>query len=76
VPSFKIQIDVKSADEGWLYFECHDVGDYDQPTRAIVTDLFLAGTVKRVRGKWVFWDITGGSSSPLSADTYYFPENA
>jgi hypothetical protein len=23
VPSFKIQIDVKSDDEAWLYFECH-----------------------------------------------------
>jgi hypothetical protein len=72
VPSFKIQIDLKSDDEGWLYFECHDVGDYDQPNKAIVADLFLAGTVKKIQDNWVFWDMTGGSSSPLSADHYYF----
>ena len=72
VPSFKIQIDVKSDDEAWLYFECHDVGDYDQPTRAIAADAFLAGTVKKVQSNWVFWDMTAGNSSPLSADDYYF----
>src|SRR5262249_56368422 len=71
VPSFKIQIDVKSADEAWLYFECHAVADYDQPSKSIVTDRFLAGTVRRGARRWVFWDITAGSSSPLSPDTYY-----
>jgi hypothetical protein len=72
VPSFKTQITIRSDDEAWLYFECHDVGDYDQPTRSIAGDTFLAGTVKNVQGKWVFWDMTAGSSSPLSADRYYF----
>ena len=72
VPSFKTQITVLTDDEAWLYFECHDVGDYDQPSRAIASDTFLAGTVKNVKGKWVFWDMTAGSSSPLSADHYYF----
>jgi hypothetical protein len=73
VPSFKTQIDLRSDDEAWLYFECHDVGDYDQPTRTIAGDTFLVGTVKRFEGNWVFWDMTAGSSSPLSMDHYYFP---
>jgi hypothetical protein len=72
VPSFKTQITIRSDDEAWLYFECHDVGDFDQPTRAIASDTFLGGTVKNLQGKWVFWDMTAGSSSPLSADQYYF----
>jgi hypothetical protein len=72
VPSFKTQIMLRSDDEAWLYFECHDVGDYDQPSRAIAGDTFLAGTVKNIQGKWVFWDMTAGSSSPLSAENYYF----
>jgi hypothetical protein len=72
VPSFKTQITVQRDDEAWLYFECHDVGDFDQPTRAIASDTFLAGTVKNLQGQWVFWDMTAGSSSPLSADHYYF----
>jgi hypothetical protein len=72
VPSFKTQITVRRDDEAWLYFECHDVGDFDQPTRAIASDTFLAGTVKNLQGQWVFWDMTAGSSSPLSADHYYF----
>lgn len=62
----------RSRSSAWLYFECHDVGDYDQLSRAIASDTFLAGTVKNVQGKWVFWDMTAGSSSPLSADHYYF----
>jgi hypothetical protein len=72
VPSFKIQIDVQ-GNEAWLYFECHDVGDYDLPTRFIAADLFLAGTVQNVRGNWLFWQMTAGKSAPLSADHYYFP---
>jgi len=72
VPSFKIRIDVKDDGHAYLYFECHDVADYDQPTRSIAADLFLAGTVRNVGGKWVFWKMTAGSSSPLSADHYYY----
>jgi hypothetical protein len=73
VPSFKTQIDVRGDDDAWLYFECHDIGDYDLPSRAIAGDTFLAGTVRNVQGNWVFWDMTAGSSSPLSMDHYYFP---
>ena len=72
VPSFKTQIDVR-GDQGWLYFECHDIGDYDLPTRAIVADTFLAGTVRHIGGKWVFSSMTAGRAFPLSATHYYFP---
>jgi ketosteroid isomerase-like protein len=72
VPSFKIQIEVH-GNEAWLYFECHDVGDYDLASRFIAADLFLAGTVRNVNGNWVFWQMTAGKSSPLSFDHYYFP---
>src|ERR1051326_810514 len=72
VPSFKIQIDVKSDDEAWLYFECHDIGDFDRSTRSIIADLFLAGTIKNIDGKWLFWDMTSGSGAELSPDRYYF----
>lgn len=71
VPSFKTQIEV-DGDQAWLYFECHDIGDYDLPTRFIASDTFLAGTVRNVAGKWVFSDMTAGKSSPLSVDHYYF----
>ncbi len=74
VPSFKTQIDVgHNGDHAWLYFECHDVGDYDLSTRSIAADLFLAGIVRRINGKWLFADMTAGSSFPLSVDHYYFP---
>ena len=53
MPSFKIQIDVQS-DVAYLYFECHDLGDYDLPARQIVADTFLAGTLRRGRQGWVF----------------------
>ncbi len=72
VPSFKIQIDVKSNDEAWLYFECHDIADYDKPTRSIIADLFLAGTIRSIDGKWLFWDMTSGGGAELSPDHYYF----
>jgi hypothetical protein len=72
VPSFKTQIDVHGND-AWLYFECHDVGDYDLPTRFIANDSFLGGTVSNVAGNWVFADMTAGKSFPLSVDHYYFP---
>jgi hypothetical protein len=72
VPSYKIQIDLR-GNTGFLYFECHDVGDYDLPSRFIASDSFLAGTIRRVGGSWVFWDMTAGKSFPLSFDHYYFP---
>jgi hypothetical protein len=72
VPSFKTQIDVH-GDEAWLYFECHDIGDYDLADRSIVNDTFLAGTVRKVEGKWVFSSMTAGAAAPLSINHYYFP---
>jgi len=72
VPSFKLQIEM-FGDEAWLYFECHDIGDFDLPTRFIASDTFLAGTVRRNSGAWVFWNMTAGRAQPLSADHYYFP---
>jgi hypothetical protein len=72
VPSFKTQIDV-DGDEAWLYFECHDVGDFDLPTRAIAADTFLAGTLRNIDGKWVFSQMTAGKAVPLSVNHYYFP---
>ncbi|PWU20728.1 MAG: hypothetical protein C5B48_12150 [Candidatus Rokuibacteriota bacterium] len=74
VPSFKTQISVgHNSDHAWLYFECHDVGDYDLSTRSIAADLFLAGIVRNVKGAWVFSDMTAGKAFPLSVDHYYFP---
>jgi ketosteroid isomerase-like protein len=72
VPSFKTQIDVH-GNQAQLYFECHDIGDYDLATRFIASDTFLAGTVSNLGGTWVFAGMTAGSSFPLSADHYYFP---
>ena len=72
VPSFKTQIEVQGH-MAWLYFECHDVGDFDQTTRSIAGNTFLAGTLRRVDGNWVFWDMTAGRAAPLAVDHYYFP---
>ena len=78
VPSFKTTIDVQ-GDEAFLYFECHDVGNFqsgsfgDPTMKTIVNDSFLAGTLRNVGGSWLFWDMTAGSSSPLSYDHYYYP---
>jgi hypothetical protein len=72
VPSYKIQIDLHGH-SGFLYFECHDVGDYDLPTRFIASDTFLAGAIRRIEGSWVFWNMTAGKAFPLSVDHYYFP---
>lgn len=72
VPSFKTQINVED-DQGSLYFECHDVGNFDQPNRSIVADTFLSGTVRKQGRQWVFSNMTAGKSSPLSVDHYYFP---
>jgi hypothetical protein len=70
VPSYKTRIAVR-GNEAELYFECHDVADYDQPTRNISNDTFLAGTLRNVGGKWVFYDMSAGSATPLSLDRYY-----
>jgi len=72
VPSFKIQIDVH-GDEAFFYEECHDVQDFDLSSRFIAADTFLAGTLKKIGGKWAFSNMFGGSASPLSVDHYYFP---
>jgi hypothetical protein len=72
VPSFKIQIEVHGR-RGWLYFECHDVENFDLENRFIAADTFLSGTVRRMRAAWVFWDMTAGKAFPLSVDQYYFP---
>ncbi len=72
VPSFKTRILVQGA-EAFLYFECHDVGNFDQTDRFIAADAFLAGTLRNVAGKWVFWNMTAGKSFPLSVNHYYFP---
>jgi hypothetical protein len=70
VPSFKTRIAVRN-NEASLYFECHDVADYDQPTRNIINDTYLAGTCRNVGGKWVFYDMSAGTATPLSLDQYY-----
>jgi hypothetical protein len=74
VPSFKIQIDVH-GDEAFFYEECHDVQNFDQsnPVRFIAADTYLAGTLRKSGEKWLFWNMFGGSASPLSVDHYYFP---
>lgn len=72
VPSFKIQIDVH-GDMASLYFECHDVGDFDLATRQIASDTFLAGTARRARRGWVFFQMSAGPAFPLSVDHYYAP---
>jgi ketosteroid isomerase-like protein len=77
VPSYKTKIDVH-GNEAFLYFECHDVGEFtsgsfDDPTvKTIVNDTFLAGTLRNVHGNWLFWNMTAGPSSPLSYDHYYY----
>ena len=81
VPSYKTTIQVH-GNKAFLYFECHDIGNFtfttgkfeDDPTeRTIINDSYLTGTLHRVHGNWLFWNMTAGSSSPLSYDTYYYP---
>jgi ketosteroid isomerase-like protein len=78
VPSYKTQIDVH-GDEAFLYFECHDVGNFasgtfgDATVNTIVNDTFLAGTLRNVGSNWLFWNMTAGPSSPLSYEHYYYP---
>ena len=55
------------------YFECHDIGDYDLPTRFIASDTFLAGTVRRIEGNWVFWYMTAGRPTRSPSTTSTFP---
>ena len=55
-----------------MYFECQDVDAFDRSNRSIVGDLFMAGTLKNVNGKWLFWDMTSESGATLSPDHYYF----
>ena len=70
VPSYKIRIEVRDH-EASLYFECHDVADYGQPTRKFISDTFLAGTLRNVSDKWLFYDMSAGPATPLSLDRYY-----
>ena len=76
VPSYKTKIEVH-GDEAFLYFECHDVGNFatgdfgDPAVKTIVNDTFLAGTLRNVGGSWVFRNMTAGPSSPLSYNHYY-----
>jgi ketosteroid isomerase-like protein len=78
VPSYKTTIEV-SGNDAYLYFECHDIGDFptgdfgDPTVKTIINDSFLAGTLHHVAGSWVFWSMTAGSSSPLSYTHYYYP---
>ena len=72
VPSFKIQIEVHGQ-EAFFYEECHDVGDFDLQSRVIAADSFLAGTIRKIDGQWVFSNMFGGSAAPLSVNRYYFP---
>jgi ketosteroid isomerase-like protein len=75
VPSFKDQIDVH-GDTAFLYFECHDVVlDSNDPAGApgaIVTHLYNAGTIRRVKGTWLFQEMHGGTA-PLSVTQIYYP---
>lgn len=72
VPSFKTQINVQ-GDVGSLYFECHDVGNFDKPDRFIAADTFLSGTLRKLGNRWVFSNMTAGKATPLSVNHYYFP---
>jgi ketosteroid isomerase-like protein len=78
VPSYKTTIDIH-GDEAFLYFECHDIGEFasgnfgDPTVKTIVNDTFLAGTLRHIGGSWLFWNMTAGPSSPLSFDHYYYP---
>ena len=80
VPSYKTTIEVH-GNEAFLYFECHDIGDFSTPIfendpshpTTIVNDTYLAGTLRNIQGNWVFYNMTAGPSSPLSYDTYYYP---
>ena len=70
VPSYKTTIKVH-GEEAFLYFECHDIGDFatggfDDPTiKTIINDTFLGGTLRHIGAVWLYWNISAASSSPL-----------
>jgi ketosteroid isomerase-like protein len=68
VTSFKDQMRV-DGDTAFLYFECHD---FDLATRTVATDTYNAGTLRNVKGNWLFWQMHFGLA-PLDVDTIYFP---
>lgn len=72
VTSFKIQIHVK-GNEAYLYFECIDIGNFDQPSRFIAGALYNAGTVRKIDGDWLFWRMNFGLIPTLSVDHYAYP---
>jgi ketosteroid isomerase-like protein len=78
VPSYKTTIEV-SGDQAYLYFECHDIGNFqngsfgDPTVKTIINDSYLAGTLQNIGGNWLFFNMTAGSSWPLSYDHYYYP---
>jgi hypothetical protein len=61
-----------SGDAAYLYFECIDIGDYALPTRSIASVLFNAGTVRKIRGQWQFWQMNGGHIATLSVNQYAY----
>lgn len=68
VPSFKDRIRV-DGDTAFLYFECHD---FDIATGAVATHTYNAGTLRKVKGNWLFWQMHFGLA-PLDVDAIYFP---
>jgi len=74
VTSFKDQSRVH-GDSADFYMECHDVameaGD-TAPIGAFVGHPFLAGTLRKVNGRWLF-DQTHTGPAPLSVTTIYYP---
>jgi ketosteroid isomerase-like protein len=69
VTSFKIQIE-QHGNQAFLYFECIDVGDFDQPSRFIASALYNEGTVRNINGQWQFWRMAAGPIPTLSVDQY------
>ncbi len=59
-PAFKTQFDIhgNTAD---IYFECH-YADPSVTPYVLRSDASAAGTVKKVNGTWLFWNIVGGSA--------------
>src|SRR5579872_3306521 len=72
VTSFKIQIE-QHGDQAYLYFECIDIGNFDQPSRFIASVLYNAGTVRNINGKWQYWRMNAGPIATLSVDQYAYP---
>jgi hypothetical protein len=79
VPSYKTQINVgHNGDHAWSTSNATasaispQVDFGDPAVKTIVNDTFLAGMLHKVRGTWLFWDMTAGPSSPLSYDDYYY----